>query len=95
MVAGFKADATARINRHRGTPGAPVWQARFHDRILRDERAWRAAQAYIAANPARWHADRHASPSPVGTTGRSSLRHRRDEPSEGAGSPGRRGDADR
>jgi len=54
MIAGFKSAATTRINRIRRTPGAPVWQSRYHDRILRDERAWRACRHYIRQNPARW-----------------------------------------
>jgi len=34
------------------------WQARFYDRIIRDQRALHAIQAYIIANPGRW-ADDH------------------------------------
>jgi hypothetical protein len=37
FVAGFKSAATKRINAFRETPGMPVWQARFHDHIIRDE----------------------------------------------------------
>jgi len=54
MIAGFKSAVTTRINRIRQTPGSPVWQPRYHDRILRDERAWRACRHYIRQNPARW-----------------------------------------
>ena len=59
LLAGFKSAATKRINQHRGTPGAAVWQARYHDRILRNEREWRACRRYIEQNPARWHRDWH------------------------------------
>ena len=59
MMAGFKAAATTRINNHRGTPGAPVWQSRFHDRILRNEQEWRARRTYIQRNPGRWFEDRY------------------------------------
>jgi REP element-mobilizing transposase RayT len=59
FIAGFKSAATARINRHRGTPGEPVWQGRFYERIIRDEREWHAVRRYIHQNPARWHRDRH------------------------------------
>ena len=51
MIGGFKAAVTTRINEHRGTPGAPVWQSRYHDRILRNERGWRARREYAAAIP--------------------------------------------
>ncbi|GAB5517871.1 MAG: transposase [Rhodothermales bacterium] len=57
FVAGFKTAATTGINRLRGTPGAPVWQRNYHDRILRDEREWRACRQYIHDNPARWAHD--------------------------------------
>jgi hypothetical protein len=59
MMAGFKGAVTRRINKHRGTPGAPVWQSRFHDRILRNEREWRARRTYIERNPGRWAEDRY------------------------------------
>lgn len=58
MIAGFKGAVTARINEHRGTPGAPVWQSRYHDRILRNEREWRIRRAYIDRNPRQWGEDR-------------------------------------
>ena len=58
FVAGFKSAATTRINDHRGTPGAPVWQRNYHDVIVRTERHWRNARAYIRRNPAEWDGDR-------------------------------------
>lgn len=58
FVAGFKSAVTTRINDHRDTPGAPVWQRNYHDRIIRTERHWRAARAYIRRNPADWDGDR-------------------------------------
>jgi len=59
FIAGFKSAATTRINDHRDTPGAPVWQRNYHDRIIRTERHWRAARRYIRRNPTDWHGDRH------------------------------------
>jgi putative transposase len=59
MIAGFKGAVTARINEYRNTPGAPVWQSRYHDRILRNEREWRACRRYIERNPGRWAEDRY------------------------------------
>ena len=58
FVAGFKSAATTRINDHRGTPGAAVWQRNYHDRIIWNERHWRNARAYIRRNPAEWDGDR-------------------------------------
>jgi hypothetical protein len=59
MIGGFKAAVTTRIDEHRGTPGAPVWQSRYHDRILRNEREWRARREYVRRNPGRRAEDRH------------------------------------
>ena len=33
----FKSAAAKRINELRGTPGAPVWQRNYYERVLRDE----------------------------------------------------------
>jgi len=59
MIAGFKGAVTTRINQRRDTPGALVWQSRYHDRILRNEREWRACRRYIERNPGRWAEDRY------------------------------------
>ena len=59
MIAGCKGVVTTRINERRDTPGASVWQSRYHDRILRDEGGWRACREYIIQNPERWAEDRH------------------------------------
>ena len=47
-----------RIDQLRQTPGAPVWQRGYHDRIIWDDREWAATRAYILDNPRRWHQDR-------------------------------------
>ena len=58
LIAGFKAATTKRINAWRGTPGSPVWQRNYYDRIIRDEdELWRIRE-YIANNPAQWAVDR-------------------------------------
>lgn len=57
FVAGFKSAATKRINAYRGTPGAPVWQARFHDHIIRNQEEYARIVAYIANNPIKWTED--------------------------------------
>ena len=59
MIAGFKGTTTKQINRHRGTPGAAVWQPRYHDRILCNEREWQACRRYVEQNPGRWSKDRY------------------------------------
>ncbi|RMG68306.1 MAG: transposase [Calditrichaeota bacterium] len=57
FVAGFKSAATKRINEYRGTPGESVWQARFHDHIIRNQQEYERIAAYIAANPINWDQD--------------------------------------
>ena len=57
FVAGFKSAATRRINTIRGTPGLPVWQRNYYERIVRDDRELDAIRRYIEENPARWAED--------------------------------------
>jgi hypothetical protein len=59
MIVGFKGAVTTQVNERRSTPGASIWQSRYHDRILRNEREWRACRTYIRRNPERWVGDRH------------------------------------
>jgi REP element-mobilizing transposase RayT len=57
FVAGFKSAATSRINQLRNSPGKPVWQTRFHDRIVRDHQSFLTIYNYILNNPSKWHED--------------------------------------
>ncbi len=59
FVAGFKSAATKRINEFRHTPKLPVWQSRFHDHIIRDEKSYYRIKQYIVNNPALWQEDRY------------------------------------
>jgi REP element-mobilizing transposase RayT len=54
----YKSVVTRAINERRETPGGKVWQTRFHDHIIRNERELVAIQEYIMNNPARWSEDR-------------------------------------
>ncbi len=58
FVAGFKSAATAKINVLRNTPGATVWQPRFHDHIIRNMTEYQNIAIYIQNNPAKWADDR-------------------------------------
>jgi len=57
IIGQFKSAVTKRINGLRGTPGAPVWQRNYYERIIRDESTLAAIRRYITANPARWVLD--------------------------------------
>ena len=59
IIGNFKSVTTRRINKMNHTPGDPVWQRNFYERIVRNERALHAIRQYIADNPARWHLDRY------------------------------------
>ena len=58
IIGAFKTTAATRINKLRSTPGVPVWQKSFYDRIVRnDQELWRI-QEYIRNNPIKWAEDR-------------------------------------
>ena len=57
FMAGFKSSATKRINEYRQTPRKPVWQSKFHDRIIRNAGEYRRISRYIEHNPAKWEYD--------------------------------------
>jgi hypothetical protein len=58
IIGAFKSAAARRVNLVRGTPGAPLWQRGFHDRIILGPQALRRAERYIRLNPSRWTYDR-------------------------------------
>jgi putative transposase len=51
IVRAFKAAVTKRVNRHRGTPGFPVWQRNYYEHIVRDDDELDAIRKYITENP--------------------------------------------
>jgi putative transposase len=57
IVGYFKMNSAKHINRLRGTPGVPVWQRNYYERVIRNEREWHAIQQYILDNPANWDKD--------------------------------------
>jgi putative transposase len=68
IVGYFKMNSAKHINRLRGTPGVPVWQRNYYERVIRNERELHAIQQYIVDNPANWDKDRenpHAQGSAV------------------------------
>lgn len=66
LIAGFKSATTKQINLLRNAPGTPVWQRNYHERIVRDERAFQCIRRYIENNPMAWWQKRSHShpPSP-------------------------------
>jgi REP element-mobilizing transposase RayT len=65
IVGWAKSRSAHEINALRGTPGHRVWQASFHDRIVRDAEALDRIRNYIESNPYRgWERlmSRHGAP---------------------------------
>ena len=58
IVGSFKSATARRINTLRGTPGMPVWQRNYHERIVRSHASLNDIREYIHVNPARWAMDR-------------------------------------
>lgn len=58
LIAGFKSSVTKRINMLRDTPGMPVWQRNYYERIVRDDKELNAIRQYIRDNPMKWHLDK-------------------------------------
>ena len=58
IIRGFKIGVTKYAHQN----GIPfMWQERFYDRIIRDERALYKIRQYIIENPAKWWRDRNNS----------------------------------
>lgn len=54
IVRALKAFSARQINESRGTPGVPVWQSGYHDKIVFNEAMLRRIRRYIANNPQRY-----------------------------------------
>jgi putative transposase len=63
FIAGFKSSVTKQINLMRKTPGQPVWQGNYYDRVIRNERELDAIRLYIQANPQSWAEGNENRPS--------------------------------
>jgi REP element-mobilizing transposase RayT len=62
IIRPFKSAASKEINEVRETPGAPVWQRGFYERVIRSERELIRFRAYIEDNPSRWASDPENKP---------------------------------
>ena len=57
IVRAFKTFSSRRINERRGSPGLPLWQRNYYERVIRNERELDAIRQYIVDNPAKWAED--------------------------------------
>ncbi|MFZ2970057.1 MAG: hypothetical protein WA063_02840 [Minisyncoccia bacterium] len=56
VIRGFKIGVTKYANNNNINF---IWQLRFHDRIIRNEKELNAIRKYIIDNPAKWHLDEY------------------------------------
>ena len=66
VVRAFKSASAKRINEERQTPGTPVWQLNYYERILRSHELDRARE-YVRYNPLKWADDPNNPSRPSGT----------------------------
>ena len=59
IIRGFKTFTARKINIYQNTPGKPFWQLRFHDHIIRNEKALNHIREYIGNNQINWENDRN------------------------------------
>jgi len=57
FMAGFKSTVTKQINQIRNTPGRPVWQRNYYERVIRNENELFGIRQYIQNNPRQWDMD--------------------------------------
>jgi REP-associated tyrosine transposase len=57
IIGTYKAAVTRHIHREQRAPPEHLWQERYHDQIIRNERALGQIREYIEYNPIRWHED--------------------------------------
>jgi len=53
----FKMNSSKTINQIRNTPGTPLWQRNYFERVIRDEYELHAIRQYIINNPLQWDMD--------------------------------------
>ncbi|WP_412710101.1 transposase [Atrimonas thermophila] len=53
----FKSTATKQINELRKTPGEPLWQRNYYERIIRNERELERIRKYVINDPLKWSLD--------------------------------------
>ncbi len=58
IVGYYKMNTAKSVNEIRKTPGVPVWQRNYYERVLRDEEDLNRAREYIIGNPLKWELDR-------------------------------------
>ena len=63
IICTLKSLTTKQSNKEDNMPGRKIWQARFHDRIIRNDAEYQKIWQYIDANPTLWAEDCYYSKS--------------------------------
>ena len=58
LVSGFKGAVTRWIRKEIGDPRFELWQAGYHEHIVRNHESFETIQGYIRNNVAKWEEDR-------------------------------------
>jgi len=58
IVGSYKSAVTKIANRTLDDPPSFLWQSRYHDHIIRNDKEFNMIRQYVLANPARWNEDR-------------------------------------
>ena len=58
IIRQFKTFSSKRINQCRDSPGCPVWQRNYYERVIRNEQELVRAREYIVNNPMKWGLDK-------------------------------------
>jgi len=58
IVGRYKMKTAKEINIIRHIEGVPLWQSRFHDHIIRNEKSYQTIADYIINNPKNWKEDK-------------------------------------
>jgi putative transposase len=54
IIRSFKSAVSLRVNRSRNSPGAPIWQRNYFERVVRNQNELERIRAYIHHNPSQW-----------------------------------------
>ncbi len=62
VVGNYKSGVTRRIRAASSEPEMAIWQGRYHDHIIRNEKNLERIRQYILFNPALWSQDKFYEP---------------------------------
>ncbi len=57
LIGAFKTWSTRRVNNALETPGQPLWQRNYYERVIRNDEELDRVREYIVYNPMRWDTD--------------------------------------